>query len=63
MAKYIVRYESREYYEKEYEAESFDEAHDAFYADDRLWEGTPYDSETSLIEIENQYEGTLSFDA
>jgi hypothetical protein len=51
MAKYIVRYESRDYYEKEYEANSFDEAETLFYADDKLFEGTPYNSDMELIEI------------
>ena len=51
MAKYIVRYESRDYYEKMYEADSFDEAYNLFYADDKLFEGKPYNSEMELIEV------------
>ncbi len=51
MAKYTVRYESRDYYEKMYEADSFDEAYNLFYADDKLFEGKPYNSEMELIEV------------
>ena len=51
MAKFTVRYESREYYEKTYEADSFDEADTLFYADDKLFEGKPYNSDMELIEI------------
>lgn len=51
MAKYTVRYESREYYEKTYEANSFDEADTMFYSDDKLFEGKPYESDMDLIEI------------
>ena len=51
MAKYTVRYELREHYEKEYEADSFDEARRHFYADYGLFDGTPYDSDMELIEI------------
>lgn len=56
MAKYTVRYESREYYEKEYEANSFDEADTLFYSDDSLFEVTPYDSNVELIEIVDENE-------
>lgn len=51
MAKYTVRYELREHYEKTYEADSFDEAGILFYADYGLFDGTPYDSDMELIEI------------
>lgn len=51
MAKYTVRYECREYYEKTYEADSFDEADTMFYSDDKLFESSPYDSDVDLIEI------------
>jgi hypothetical protein len=54
MAKYTVRYESREYYEKTYEADSFDEADTMFYSDDKLFESSPYDSDVDLIEIVNE---------
>lgn len=56
MAKYTVRYESREYYEKEYEANSFDEADTLFYSDDSLFEVRPYDSNVELIEIVDENE-------
>ena len=61
MPKYVVRFESREYYEKEYEADSFDEAVDRFYEDDKLFESHPYDSDISLIEVENEYEGCMTY--
>lgn len=54
MPKYLVRYESREYYEKEFEADSFEEAERLFYEDDGIWETSPYDSDTSIIEIEDE---------
>ena len=54
MAKYTVRYECREYYEKTYEADSFDEADTMFYSDDKLFESSPYDSDVDLIEIVNE---------
>ena len=53
MPKYLIRYESREYYEKEYEADSLDNAIAAYYDDDRLF-GKPYDSDTNIIEIETE---------
>lgn len=54
LAKYLVRYKSEEYYEKEYEADSFEEAERLYYEDDGLWESGPYDSDTSIIEIEDE---------
>ena len=60
MPKYIVRYESREYYEKEYEADSFDDAVAKYYEDDKLFDSSPYDSDTDIIEIENE-EGVLDY--
>ena len=60
MPKYIVRYESREYYEKEYEADSFDDAVAKYYEDDKLFDSSPYDSDMDIIEIENE-EGLLDY--
>ena len=60
MAKYIVRYASREYYEKEYEADSFDDAVAKYYKDDKLFDSSPYDSDMDIIEIENE-EGVLDY--
>ena len=60
MPKYIVRYESREYYEKEYEADSFDDAVAKYYEDDKLFDSSPYDSDMDIIEIENE-EGVLDY--
>ena len=51
MAKFTVRYESTEYYEKTYEADSFDEAEKMYYMDDKLFESTPYESNMELIEV------------
>lgn len=50
MAKYTVRYELHEHYEKTYEADSLDDADTLFYADDSLFDGTPYYSDMELIE-------------
>ena len=58
MAKYTVRYEFREYYEKTYEADSFDEAEKMYYMDDRLFESTPYESNMELIEIVDEDGGS-----
>lgn len=51
MARYIVRYESTEYYQKTYEADSFDEATSMYFADGSLFDSSPYGSNTELIEI------------
>jgi hypothetical protein len=51
MAKFTVRYESTDYYQKTYEADSFDEAEKMYYMDDKLFESSPYDSNTELIEV------------
>ena len=61
MPKYIVRYESREYYEKEYEADSFDDAVAKYYEDDNLFDSSPYDSDTDIIEIQKE-EGFFDYD-
>ena len=60
MPKYLIRYESREYYEKEYEADSFDDAVAKYYEDDKLFDSSPYDSDMDIIEIENE-EGVLDY--
>ena len=62
MAKFTVRYESTEYYEKTYEADSFDEADTMFYADDKLFEVTPYDSNVELIEVVDENENYFTQD-
>jgi hypothetical protein len=54
MPKFIVRYEAREYYEKAYEAESFEDALGQYYADGDLFSSSPYDSDTDVIEIEDE---------
>ena len=36
---------------EEYEADSFDEVDTLFYSDDKLFDGTPYESNVELIEI------------
>lgn len=51
MSKYIVRYVCKEYYEKEYEASSHDEAERAYYMDDNLFNGTPYDSDIEMLHV------------
>lgn len=51
MPKYIVRYVCKEYYEKEYEASSHDEAERAYYMDDNLFNGTPYDSDIEMLHV------------
>ena len=56
MAKYTVRYELREYYEKEYEASSLEDAQQMYWEDDKLFGGTPYDSDMELIEIVDEDE-------
>ena len=60
MPKYTVRYKSIEYYKKVYEADSIDDATEMYYNDDRLWDGTPYDSYMNILEIENE-EGDVEY--
>lgn len=51
MAKFTVRYECREYYEKTYEADSFDDAETMFYSDDKLFDCTPLNSDVELVDV------------
>lgn len=51
MAKYVVQYSSVEYYEKVYEANSEDEAIQAYYDDDKLFESSPYDLEGDILKV------------
>ena len=60
MPKYSVRYKSIEYYEKEYEASSFDEAVQKYYEDDRLFDRSPVDSDCELDEIIDE-EGNVDY--
>jgi len=60
MPKYSVRYKSIEYYEKEYEASSFDEAVQKYYDDDRLFDRSPVDSDCELDEIVDE-EGNVDY--
>lgn len=39
MPKYVIRYESSETYEKEYEAANAEDAEQMFYEDDRIYDG------------------------
>ena len=52
MPKYLISYESIEYYQKEYEAASYEDAQALFESDDKLWESTPMGSSVELLEIE-----------
>lgn len=52
MPKYVVRYESIDYYEKEYEASSYEDAEQMFHEDDKLFESTPHGSSIELIDTE-----------
>ena len=61
MAKYMVRFQSIEYYEKEYEADSVDDAIQMYYNSDGWYWGTPYDTETAITEVEDE-NGVLSYD-
>ena len=60
MPKYTVRFRSIEYYEKQYEASSFDEAVQKYYDDDRLFDSSPYDSDCELDEIVDE-EGNVDY--
>jgi len=51
MPKYIVRYVCKEYYEKEYEASSHDEAEQAYYMDSNIFNVKPYDSDIEILGV------------
>jgi len=52
MATFIVRYECVESYEREYEADSQEDAEQMYYEDDKLFESSPRWSEVNLIDVE-----------
>jgi len=54
MSKYIVRYVCKEYYEKEYEADSPYGAERAYYMDENLFNGTPHDSDIEMLYVFRQ---------
>ena len=51
MSKYIVRYVCKEYYEKEYEADSPYGAERAYYMDENLFNVKPYDSDIEILGV------------
>lgn len=52
MPTYCVKYSNTEFYEKDYEADSYEQAQDMFDMDDGKWYRTPYYSEFATIDIE-----------
>jgi hypothetical protein len=61
LPKYLVRYQSREFYEIAVEADSPEDAEERFWLEDKIWEGHPYDSDTSVIEIEDE-DGVVTYE-
>jgi hypothetical protein len=51
MPKFIVSFECVEYYEKEYEAASMDEAQEMYEGDENLFDATPLGTTTELVDI------------
>jgi hypothetical protein len=51
MSKYIVRYVCKEYYEKEYEADSPYGAERAYYMDSNLFNVKPHDSDIEMLDV------------
>lgn len=52
MPTYCVKYSNTEFYEKDYEADSYEEAQDMFDIDADKWYSTPYYSESECIDIQ-----------